>query len=126
MKILVLIAIGGALGALGRYAVSSGVHQLAGHGFPYGTLVVNVAGSFVIGALYVLIVESGNELVHYRAPLMIGLLGSFTTFSAFSLETVHLIEAGELLKAGTNAVLSVVLCVVCCWGGLAVGRYGID
>ena len=94
MRVLILVAVGGAIGAMARYAVSLGIHGLAGHGFPYGTLVVNVAGSFVIGLAYVLIVESAPHLGHFRAPLMVGLLGAFTTFSAFSLETIHLMEAG--------------------------------
>ncbi|HJP36728.1 MAG: fluoride efflux transporter CrcB [Gammaproteobacteria bacterium] len=123
MKVLMLVAVGGAIGAMARYAVSLGVHGVAGHGFPYGTLVVNVAGSFVIGLAYVLIVETAPHLGHYRAPLMVGLLGAFTTFSAFSLETMELVEAGEALKAGVNVLLQVALCLGACWGGLALGRY---
>lgn len=122
MKILIPIAIGGALGAMARYAASLGIHGIAGHGFPYGTLVVNVVGSFAIGLLYVLIIESASDLGHYRAPLMVGLLGAFTTFSAFSLETMHLLEAGSLLKAAANVLLNVVMCLVACWGGLTLGR----
>ncbi|TDJ61494.1 MAG: fluoride efflux transporter CrcB [Proteobacteria bacterium] len=123
MKVLILIAIGGAIGAMARYAVSLGMHALAGHSFPYGTLVVNVGGSFAIGVVYVFIVESAPHLGHYRAPLMVGLLGAFTTFSAFSLETMELMEAGATIKAGINVALNIILCVGGCWGGLAVGRY---
>ena len=118
-----VIALGGAFGAIARYAASLGIHSVAGQGFPYGTLLVNVAGSFAIGVLYVVIIESGSGLAHYRAPLMVGLLGAFTTFSAFSLETIHLMEAGQILKAGTNVVLNVILFLGACWGGLALGRY---
>ena len=123
MKILMVIAFGGAVGAMTRYAASLGIHSIAGNDFPYGTLLVNVAGSFAIGFLYVLIIESGSGLAHYRAPLMVGLLGAFTTFSAFSLETIHLMEAGEMLKASANVLLNVVLCLAACWGGLVLGRY---
>jgi CrcB protein len=123
MKILIVIALGGALGAVARYATSVGIHSITGYDFPYGTLVVNVAGSLAIGVLYVVIIESGPGLTHYRAPLMVGLLGAFTTFSAFSLETIHLMEAGNILKAGANVVLNVVLCLGACWAGLVLGRY---
>lgn len=123
MKIFLVIALGGAIGAVARYAAALGIHGVAGHGFPYGTLLVNVAGSFAIGMLYVVIIESGSGLAHYRAPLMVGLLGAFTTFSAFSLETIHLMEAGNMLKASANVLLNVVLCLAACWGGLALGRY---
>ena len=123
MKILIPIALGGAIGAIARYAASLGIHSVAGHDFPYGTLLVNVAGSLAIGWLYVVIIESGSDLGHYRAPLIVGLLGAFTTFSAFSLETVHLMEAGQVLKAAANVLLNVILCLVACWGGLVLGRY---
>ena len=123
MKMLLVIALAGALGTMARYAMGFGIHNVAGHSFPYGTLTVNVVGSLVIGILYVVIVESGSGLVHYRAPLMLGFLGAFTTFSAFSLETIQLMEAGNILKASANVLLNVVLCLVACWGGLAIGRY---
>jgi fluoride exporter len=122
MKVLILVAIGGAIGAMGRYTMSLGVHGLTGHDFPYGTLAVNVAGSFVIGLLYAFIIEAAPHLGHYRAPLMVGLLGAFTTFSAFSLETVEFMEAGALFKASLNVLLNVVLCLAACSGGLAIGR----
>jgi CrcB protein len=121
-KILLPIAIGGALGAIARYFASLWIHGIAGTGFPYGTLLVNVAGSFAIGILYVVIIESSTGLAHYRAPLMIGLLGAFTTYSTFSLETMHLVENGELTKAGLNIVLNVILCLAACWLGLVLGR----
>ena len=90
LKVLIPIALGGALGAIMRYLASLGIHGIAGTGFPYGTLLVNVLGSFLIGVLYVVIIESPAGFTHYRAPLIVGLLGAFTTFSAFSLETAPL------------------------------------
>lgn len=123
MKILITIAVGGAFGAMARYTLGLGVHNLLGNSFPYGTLTVNVVGSFAIGIFYAVLVESGIGLAYYRAPLMIGLLGAFTTFSAFSLETIQLMEAGNIWKATTNVLLNLVLCCAACWGGLAVGRY---
>jgi fluoride exporter len=122
MKILMLVALGGAVGAMARYSASLGIHSIFGHGFPYGTLLVNVAGSFIIGLLYIVITESAAEYGHYRAPVMVGVLGAFTTFSAFSLETVHLLEAGEMFRASLNVLLNVILCLAACWLGLAIAR----
>ena len=116
------IAGGGALGALLRFWVSGWVYGLAGRGFPYGTLAVNVLGSLAMGAAYVLLVERMNVGPEVRALLLVGLLGAFTTFSTFSLETLNLIEDGELVKAVANMALSVALCVFAAWVGMLSGR----
>jgi len=119
---LIAIAVGGAFGAVARYASSIWVYSVLGRSFPFGTLVVNVAGSFVMGLLAVLLIErmvAGPEL---RAFIMIGFLGSFTTFSTFSLETVNLIIGGEVIKAGVNMLISVFVCVTACWFGMVLGR----
>ena len=122
MTQLLSIAAGGAIGALLRFWFSSGAHYLLGKGFPYGTLLVNVLGSFIIGAVYVFMVERGQLSEDWRAFLIIGLLGAFTTFSTFSFETINLIEAGEMLKAGLNVLLSVCLCLVACWSAILLAR----
>jgi CrcB protein len=119
---LIAIASGGAAGALFRFWVSNGVYSLLGRGFPYGTLVVNVLGSLVMGFFYVLLLERSTVSPELRGALFIGFLGAFTTFSAFSIETLNLLEQAELLKAGLNILLSVVACVLACWFGLMVGR----
>ncbi|HSR63732.1 MAG TPA: fluoride efflux transporter CrcB [Gammaproteobacteria bacterium] len=119
---IVLIAAGGAAGALLRYWLSGGVYALLGKDFPYGTLSVNVVGSLLMGLVYVFLFERMAVSSEMRAALVIGLLGAFTTFSTFSIETLNLIEAGEQLKAGLNVVLSVLLCLVGCWLGLLLGR----
>jgi CrcB protein len=119
---LIAIASGGAVGALLRFWVSSGVYSLLGRGFPYGTLAVNVLGSLVMGFLYVLLLERTTVSPELRGALLIGFLGAFTTFSTFSIETLNLLEQAELLKAGLNILLSVVACVLACWFGLVVGR----
>ncbi|HFQ92134.1 MAG TPA: fluoride efflux transporter CrcB [Chromatiales bacterium] len=116
------IAAGGAAGALLRYWTSLGVHSLLGRGFPYGTLTVNVAGSLLMGLLFVLFVERLNLGSEWRAAILIGLLGSFTTFSTFSIETLNLLEQGETLKALLNILLSVTLCLGAAWLGIITGR----
>jgi CrcB protein len=117
MNQVLAIAGGGAVGAVLRYWVSSGVYALTGRGFPYGTLVVNVLGSLVMGFLYIWLLERIPGGVAMRAFLLIGLLGAFTTFSTFSVETLNLMEAGQIARAALNTLLSVVLCV----GAAALG-----
>lgn len=122
MNQLLLIAAGGATGAVLRFLVSGWVYAVVGRDFPYGTLVVNVFGSLVMGLCFALLVERMGSGPEWRALLMIGLLGAFTTFSTFSIETLNLLEDGELLKAFSNVLLSVVLCLMSAWVGIMVGR----
>ncbi|NKB37171.1 MAG: fluoride efflux transporter CrcB [Gammaproteobacteria bacterium] len=122
MQQLALIAAGGATGALLRYWMSGGIHAVLGRGFPYGTLSVNVIGSFAMGLLYVYVSERLEISEESRALLGIGLLGAFTTFSTFSIETLNLIEAGKFPEALLNIFLSVFLCLGACWLGLMLGR----
>ncbi len=122
MTQLAFIAAGGATGALMRYWLSNGIYALLGRGFPYGTLTVNVVGSVFMGFIYVFMIERMDVSVEWRAGLMIGLLGAFTTFSTFSIETLNLLESGEQLKAAMNILLSVTLCILGCWLGMVVGR----
>ncbi len=117
MNQVLAIAGGGALGALLRYWASTGVYALTGRAFPYGTLFVNVLGSLLIGFLAVWLLERTSGGVTLRAFLLVGVLGSFTTFSTFSLETLNLIESGQLGRAVTNMFASVVVCI----GAAALG-----
>ncbi|GMR08185.1 MAG: fluoride efflux transporter CrcB [Gammaproteobacteria bacterium] len=119
---LLAIAAGGAIGALLRYFASTGVYTLLGRDFPYGTLVVNVVGSLLMGFLYVILLERVSGDVAWRAFLLIGLLGSFTTFSTFSMETIELMENGELNMALVNVLASVVISIGAAWMGVIVGR----
>jgi CrcB protein len=118
MKYLLFIALGGASGAVSRYLLANWVHSLWEGHFPLGTLVVNILGSFVIGIVYVLLVE--RQFIHadWRGVLMVGFLGAFTTFSTFSLETITLFEAGHTVQAAVYMVGSAIVCVV--MAGLAI------
>lgn len=123
LKQLLMIAAGGAAGSLMRFLLSNGVHRVAGRDFPYGTLSVNVLGSLLMGVLYIVLIERASVGAEWRALLLVGFLGAFTTFSTFSIETLNLLENGELIKAGTNVVLSVFLCILAAWSGVIVGRH---
>lgn len=122
MTQLLAIAAGGSIGAVLRYVASSGVHLWLGRGFPYGTLLVNVLGSFIMGLLYELFLQRISVCDEVRALLLVGILGAFTTFSTFSMETISLIEQGDLSKAVLNVLLSVILCLSAAWFGLFVVR----
>jgi CrcB protein len=116
------IAAGGALGALFRFWMSTAVYAWLGRGFPYGTLAVNVVGSLLMGLLFVLMIERLAVGAEWRAFWLVGLLGAFTTFSTFSIETLGLIEQGELAKAAVNSLVSVVACIGAAFLGAAIAR----
>lgn len=116
------IAAGGAVGALLRYWVSLGAHGLLGTGLPYGTLTVNTLGSGLMGFASVLLLDRAGLSPELRAALLVGLLGSFTTFSTFSLETLSLAENGTRLRAAANVAGHLVLCLGAVWAGVIAGR----
>jgi CrcB protein len=113
------IAVGSALGGVFRYWCSGLAARLIGETFPWGTLIVNVVGSFVIGLTFTLTGPDGRLLIGSTARqfVMVGLCGGYTTFSSFSLQTLSLIRDGELLYAGVNIVGSVLLCMLAVWLG---------
>ncbi len=119
---MLAVAIGGACGALLRLWVAQGVHGLLGRGFPFGTLVVNASGSLVMGVVYVVFLERHDIPPEWRAAIVVGFLGAFTTFSTFSMDTLLLVQQGEHAKAAMNVVLSVVLCLAGCWLGMVAAR----
>ena len=117
------VIIGSALGGMARYGVSGGVARRIGETFPWGTLTVNVVGSFVIG-LFAALVAPGGALGGGRmvgAFVMTGLCGGYTTFSSFSLQTLNLARDGEWPRALANIVASIVLCLLAVWAGSALG-----
>ncbi len=122
IKNLLFIAGGGALGAVLRYGASLGVYSLFGRGFPYGTLFVNVVGSLLMGVLSIVLLNRFNVGPEWRAAILVGALGAFTTFSTFSIETMNLLEQGDITRGMLNVVVSVVLCLLAVWTGLILGR----
>ena len=106
-----LIAIGGASGASLRFYFSQLILNWLGKGFPFATLAVNISGSLIMGALYGLIEQGVIEVGVYRTLIGIGFLGAFTTFSTFSLDTLLLIQQGDVIKASINILLNVSLCI---------------
>ncbi len=122
------IAVGGALGSVARYWLTIVVASSLGPQFPWGTILINIAGSFVIGFFAALAGPGGRIEVPFdaRAFVMVGICGGFTTFSAFSLQTLELARTGHWLGAGANVLLSVVLCLVAVWAGHALaGLLGV-
>ena len=113
------IAIGSALGGIARFFVSGVTAQLIGETFPWGTLIVNVTGSFIIGFFATLTGPDGRIFVGTtgRQFVMIGICGGYTTFSSFSLQTLNLMNDGEWFYVGGNIVGSVVLCLAAVWAG---------
>jgi CrcB protein len=116
------IAAGGAVGPVLRYTIQGWVQRWAGEGFPAGTLAVNVVGCLVIGFLAAAFAGPWLVREEYRIGLMVGILGGFTTFSAFGLETFNLANGGQFRLAATNAVLSCMLGFAAVWLGYRVAQ----
>lgn len=118
-----LIFIGAGIGAILRYWISNGIYFLFGRAFPYGTLAVNISGCFLMGLLFVIIIDRWSGLeAPLRSLVLIGLLGGYTTFSSFSIETIILFESGALVSAFLNIILSIILCIMATWLGVIGGR----
>ena len=126
MKLILAIAVGGALGAVSRYKAGYWLAQVLGHGFPWGTLAVNIIGSFLMG----LLVEGAAVRWHLdgnlKALLMTGLLGGFTTFSTFSLDVVTLLQRDQILLAGVYLLGSVIVSILALFLGILLIRWGLS
>ncbi|MCG8672471.1 MAG: fluoride efflux transporter CrcB [Pseudomonadales bacterium] len=118
---LVWVAIGGGLGAMSRFAVSSWLSQ-TGSGFPWGTYVVNVLGSLLAGAFLIFILSDHANREVLRLLLLVGFFGAFTTFSTFSFETVRLIESGQISLALANVLGNLLSCLLGAWLGMTLAK----
>ena len=122
MWVIFAVAIGGAAGAVARYWVVQLALTSWGPGFPWGVMIVNVAGSFLLGLLGVLLIGKlavGDEL---RLTILVGILGAFTTFSTFSLDTLYLLEQAQMIKAAANVARNMLLCLAAVWLGVVLAR----
>ena len=122
MNVILLVAVGGAVGSVARYLMASGIQSSTGWSFPIGTVLVNILGCFLIGILYVLLVARPDPRQDLRALLMVGVMGGFTTFSSFSLETVTMALQGNYTGATLNVVLSVAACLAGTVLGISLAR----
>lgn len=118
IKVYLLVALGGAFGAMLRFFISEVVLSMLGRGFPYATLLVNITGSFIMGLLYGAIQQEYIVIIPWRTLIGIGFLGALTTFSTFSLDTLLLLQQGDFVKAGLNVTLNVLLCIFVAWLGM--------
>ncbi|MDP1724807.1 MAG: fluoride efflux transporter CrcB [Alphaproteobacteria bacterium] len=117
--IYIWIALGSALGGMARYWCSEFVAANVGETFPWGTLIVNIIGSFIIGLFVAITGPDGRFIINQEIRLFItiGVCGGFTTFSSFSIQTLNLVLEGDFLRAGANIILSVSLCLIFVWLG---------
>jgi CrcB protein len=119
----ILVFAGGGVGAALRYWMQGVVYNRTGSAFPYGTLIVNVLGCFLIGLLMISLEERFLANPSLRLFLTIGILGGFTTFSSFSYETLALMRDGEFLPALSNVGFTVMACLLATWAGMRIGKW---
>jgi CrcB protein len=119
------VAVGGAIGSLARFWLAAAATALTGPRFPWGTLLINVVGSGIIGLVAAVALPPARVAMHpdVRVFLMVGICGGFTTFSAFSLQTLELVQSGDVWPAAGYIVGSVVFCLVAVWGGWLLGKW---
>jgi fluoride exporter len=122
LREVIFLALAGALGTLSRYGLSGLVQRLAGAGFPYGTLAVNILGSLIIGLIMQVGLSTDIIPRTLRLVITLGFLGAFTTFSSFSYETISFLEDGAWLMASLNIVSNLGLCLLSTFLGMTIGR----
>jgi len=121
-KQLLAVAAGGAAGAVLRWLMAGAVQRFSGGAFPWGTFAVNALGSFLLGFLFVWLIERSTVFELVRLTLTVGMLGAFTTFSTYSLESIRLLQEGALDMAAANVFGQVVVCLVLTWLGIQLAR----
>lgn len=120
---MILVFLGCGTGGVFRYWMTTLVYYLFGHGLPHGTMFVNVSGSFIMGLLTVVLeARVGTLEVHLRGLFLVGVLGGYTTFSSFSMDTINLLETGRYISALVYIFGTVILCLVGVWAGVLLGR----
>ena len=119
---LIAVGVGGFLGAVARYVVDGRIAAYTGGAFPWGTFTINVTGSFAVGMVFALIIERGVLPAEMRAPVLIGFLGSYTTFSTLALESWRMMEDGAWLYATANLGASIAVGLIAVVAGVALGR----
>ena len=119
---VVAIAAGGAVGAVLRWLLAGSVQRLAGGAFPWGTFAVNALGSFLIGFLFVYMVERSAVSELWRLAVTVGMLGALTTFSTFSLESLRLLQSGAVAMAVANVFGQILVCMSLTWLGIQLAR----
>jgi CrcB protein len=125
LKAYIWVAVGSAIGGMSRFWVSRAVAESVGEKFPWGTIIINITGSFLIALLGALALPEGRlntSRIFVTQFLMVGICGGYTTFSSFSLQTLNLAREGQWLWAGGNIVISVVACLIACWLGFILGQ----
>lgn len=122
MRLIIVIALAGAIGALSRYGISTALSRIAAGSFPWGTLAVNVIGCLAIGFVMHISLSTDAISSQWRVAITVGFLGALTTFSSFSYETIQLIEKSAYLTALSNVGLNMVLGLLATIAGLAIGR----
>jgi len=122
MRHLLAVAAGGAVGAMLRWLMAGAVQRMAGGSFPWGTFAVNAVGSLALGFLFVYLIERSTIGELWRLAITVGLLGAFTTFSTYSLESIRLLQSGAFMLAAANVLGQVLVCLFLTWFGVQLAR----
>lgn len=117
-----MVGIGGFIGAIARFVVGSYIGNRLGSRFPYGTFVINISGSFLVGVILAMLAERTTASSNWRYLVPIGFIGAYTTFSTFEYETLRIAQDGQITFAFLNVILSVVVGFVAVWAGVVAGR----